>query len=1177
MWGEESEWKCDATGAAQMPLNSSVSTIGNISLSTSFTDYATYYATKWLQFGQGSTDNHVDIATGTSGLNLTQLDLVVDWLGVYDGEGKGAWYEIQFCAESTFNESAIMPDPISLYKGDGTKELSAPAPFGAKSARIVRKGDPTYYYLLLYSVKVTAERGSTPLTPSYYHAVSPNLSSTQYECYGAYTQLFNKAVGDVVGNINDTQTWITGSCYYVQNDVYADKTGWQPSYANPSDGQGYVKLKKESDIVFCVTNCVEVSALAYGSSAYPTVITVYGSNGAQVGTPLVCAGAGALNNPSEWVYGTELDASRQYMVVVSAPNCASNVQDAALHQIRFKVSESSLAGLDHDEYTFVGGTGTASSNQIAMYNNMYFGRKGGNQQISDKGLQINSNNSFIAFKLNETSQVYFDVVATGAAATTGTWEVKSLTTAQLEGIKAQQETKGTATTYFSIDGEVLCSIGMSASGGAEVETNKTIILPAGCYWFGCTQADNNVHVKNVQVIEPLPTYTVTFNANGHGVAPTAITNVEGGATITEPAAPVALGWGFGGWYIEASCTNKWDFATSVVTSDTTLYAKWTEGLLPVQDVQDLEGVAVNNKVSMSWHIPGIVPLDGATTPIAWHKGGATYTYNEEDTTILFSGYGEWQEDQVGMAFPMKSDNITYIEYDYSAANLAAFANVWGGAVKDASTAYWEFKDPFDTDHTKGWHHAADTLNRIYWNGTYVDNPITDEIQQLAVYFNFGGAQGGNRQEVKFRNIRYHLADSADVAEIVIVRKANQAPTLEDYDKKWEGLGLTFDFVDDDIKTFGNTYYYTIYTISEKGVVSEGVSRSFYIDEAAAYSVTYDANGGVGDVPVEIERIKNEVFEIQAAPSLYKQGYRLAGWTYNGVDYVVGDVFTMPEENVVLTAKWEEYIVPQVQNLRITEDEPSIDSIPVAWEVYNMINYPSLEGALSVPYWDKLGDCSPKSYSVTGDTVNVMASMGTYGNSGIALNMEMKNVQTVTFEYKATYSPNQDVKVWGGVCDGTADAYGSAYWEYGDFHYCDGEWHTVTAHINREYYDGAEVTSPLNATQLVVFANSEATSYDNYPFWVRYVRYHCDGDSAEVANVVVVRKYGSKSENILDGEVVHTGLATHFADDLSDEVGGTYYYTVYALDENGVPSKGVTITYELKKKTEITLAYNAESG
>ena len=68
-------------------------------------------------------------------------------------------------------------------------------------------------------------------------------------------------------------------------------------------------------------------------------------------------------------------------------------------------------------------------------------------------------------------------------------------------------------------------------------------------------------------------YTVTFVTNGKCTAPSAQTVTSGGKA-TKPANPSASGYTFGGWYKDSACTNAYDFS-SAVTSDVTLYAKWT--------------------------------------------------------------------------------------------------------------------------------------------------------------------------------------------------------------------------------------------------------------------------------------------------------------------------------------------------------------------------------------------------------------------------------------------------------------------------------------------------------------------------------------------------------------------------------------------------------------------------
>ncbi len=68
-------------------------------------------------------------------------------------------------------------------------------------------------------------------------------------------------------------------------------------------------------------------------------------------------------------------------------------------------------------------------------------------------------------------------------------------------------------------------------------------------------------------------YTVTFNSNGHGTAPSS-QSVTYGNKVTKPSDPTATGYTFGGWYTNSACTTAYNF-DSAVTGNVTLYAKWT--------------------------------------------------------------------------------------------------------------------------------------------------------------------------------------------------------------------------------------------------------------------------------------------------------------------------------------------------------------------------------------------------------------------------------------------------------------------------------------------------------------------------------------------------------------------------------------------------------------------------
>lgn len=78
-------------------------------------------------------------------------------------------------------------------------------------------------------------------------------------------------------------------------------------------------------------------------------------------------------------------------------------------------------------------------------------------------------------------------------------------------------------------------------------------------------------------VEPEPTpevvkYTVTFNVDG-GSAVASIT-VDANGKITLPTAPTKADHTFGGWFTDSACTKAFD-ASTAITANTTLYAKWT--------------------------------------------------------------------------------------------------------------------------------------------------------------------------------------------------------------------------------------------------------------------------------------------------------------------------------------------------------------------------------------------------------------------------------------------------------------------------------------------------------------------------------------------------------------------------------------------------------------------------
>ena len=76
-------------------------------------------------------------------------------------------------------------------------------------------------------------------------------------------------------------------------------------------------------------------------------------------------------------------------------------------------------------------------------------------------------------------------------------------------------------------------------------------------------------------------FDVSFNSDEAQTTPETIIGVKYDSLISEPASLTKPGYTFKGWYTDAEFTNKWDFATNKVKTNTTLYASWSQNFYEV--------------------------------------------------------------------------------------------------------------------------------------------------------------------------------------------------------------------------------------------------------------------------------------------------------------------------------------------------------------------------------------------------------------------------------------------------------------------------------------------------------------------------------------------------------------------------------------------------------------------
>lgn len=123
-------------------------------------------------------------------------------------------------------------------------------------------------------------------------------------------------------------------------------------------------------------------------------------------------------------------------------------------------------------------------------------------------------------------------------------------------------------------------------------------------------------------------HTVTFEMNGHGRSLTPLRVIDGGYA-TAPSKPTAADARFSGWYADENLTTPFDFDTTAITSDTTIYAKWLS-YSNEWYIEDTDGNGTGDKL----HI-GAAPPDGATVT---NQGTYTMQYGQNQSYPPWNSY-----------------------------------------------------------------------------------------------------------------------------------------------------------------------------------------------------------------------------------------------------------------------------------------------------------------------------------------------------------------------------------------------------------------------------------------------------------------------------------------------------------------------------------------------------------
>lgn len=183
-------------------------------------------------------------------------------------------------------------------------------------------------------------------------------------------------------------------------------------------------------------------------------------------------------------------------------------------------------------------------------------------------------------------------------------------------------------------------------------------------------------------------YTVTFNSQGGSE----VINVNTGSntTITLPDTPTRTGYTFGGWYKESECINIWDFESDTVTSDITLYAKWTinqytitfdtDGGTTIDPITQDYATSVTapadpTKVGYTfagWDIPvpETIPAEDVTISALWTINSYIVTFKDWDGSVLKTETVNYGSGSTAPADPQR-EGYTFTGWNVEFNNITA--------------------------------------------------------------------------------------------------------------------------------------------------------------------------------------------------------------------------------------------------------------------------------------------------------------------------------------------------------------------------------------------------------------------------------------------------------------------------------------------------------------------------
>jgi uncharacterized repeat protein (TIGR02543 family) len=380
--------------------------------------------------------------------------------------------------------------------------------------------------------------------------------------------------------------------------------------------------------------------------------------------------------------------------------------------------------------------------------------------------------------------------------------------------------------------------------------------------FATDTVTSNITLYAKWVSSSSTIYTVSFVSNGGSSIDTQ--RVASNSYVVQPVASLRTGYSFGGWYKNILLTSVWTFGSDRVTSNTTLYAKWT-------------GISrtVTFNANGGSNVPSQAVNNGDTirTPTAPNR-----------TSYTFSG---WYKDvKLTTPWSFHSDTVT--------GNITLYAK-WTGIPRTVSfisnsvtieqqtvpngSAATKPADPAREGYRfVGWYKEASLINEWNFDADVVTSSWILYAKWVTITYTVTFESNGGSA----------VARQTVVAKRKAAQPANPVRSGHTFDGwyKESALTNTWNFASDTVTS--NLMLYARWTAS-----------------VATYTLTFDPQSGAVS-PTSKTVTSGEA--VGTLPTPTRSGYTFAGWytqaNGGGTQYTATTVYSATS-NATLYAKWIE--------------------------------------------------------------------------------------------------------------------------------------------------------------------------------------------------------------------------------------------------------------------------------